>query len=74
MVKVSYSLPLHVGKLKKLVLHASHFSLIILTLQLHTPFTSHVSPFDPSALQLQAEKRNNKHKPKLFKNLNYENL
>ena len=55
-VKVSYSLPSHVGKLKKPVLHTSHLSLMIFVLQLHTPLSSHASPFDPSALQLQTEK------------------
>ena len=54
---MSYSIPSHVGKLKKPVLHASHLSLVILALQLHTPLSSHASPFDPSASQWQAEIR-----------------
>ena len=54
------SLPSHVEKLKKPPLHASHLSLIILALQLHTPLSSHASPFDPSALQLQSAKGDNK--------------
>ena len=47
-------LPSHVGKLKYPALHASHLSLIILALQLQTPLSLQVIPFDPSPLQLQA--------------------
>ena len=50
-----YYLPGHVGKLKKPGAQASHLSLMILALQLHTPLSSHMIPVDPSTLQLQAE-------------------
>ena len=50
-----YYLPGHIGKLKKPGAHASHLSLVILALQLHTPLLSHVGPFEPSSLQLHSE-------------------
>ena len=55
-VELMHWLPSHNGKLKKPMLHWSHLTFMKFGLQLHTPLPSHITPDEPSALQLQALK------------------